>query len=129
MVAFDELVGANLRRRVRGLALERVFLIDGCVDGRAVGLGRGGVNDPPSAEGPGRLHNVESPFDIRPNVARRGDVGVRYGDQCSEMKNYLLILHRRVHEGAVLDVPRDDPKRGLLFGREQLRFPQSLREV
>lgn len=115
MIRFYKFVCPDLARRIGGLALERMFLIDRSVLGRSIDFGRRGMYDPLDALFETCLENIERSYGIRPDIGFRCDVGIRDANQRSEMKNNLLVFHRIPDVVGIDDISHDDPDRGIFL--------------
>ncbi len=82
-----DLVGPDLARRVGGLPLERVVLVDGDVAGGPVDLARRCVDDLLDAGIPGRLKDVERTDDVRLHRLPGTGVGVGDGDERTQVED------------------------------------------
>ena len=72
MECFGKLIGTNLARRIRRLALQRMIFIDRDVPRRAVNLARGRMDDAFDVRAARSLKNIESALDVRAHVGNRG---------------------------------------------------------
>ena len=80
MIAFGQLVGADLAGGIGGLASQRVGFVDGGVLGGAVGFAGGGVHEALHPVMAGRLQEVQGAAAVGRHIEGRGDVGIGNGN-------------------------------------------------
>src|SRR5829696_7432561 len=79
-------------------------LVYGNVARRAVHFTRRSAHDAGYATLPGCFEHIQRAVDIRVDVTRGRDVGVRDSDQRSEVEHDVAIPHRSHHEASVPNV-------------------------
>ena len=118
VVALGELVGGDLRCRVRGLRLEWMRLVDRDAKRGAVHLARRGVHDPCGPEVAGRLENVQRPRRVRVEVGLRRAIRVRDPDQRGKVVDDRRVTDELAHGARIADIGRDDLDLGHHLGRQ-----------
>ena len=108
VVADRELVGGDLRRRIRRLADGGVLFINRDVLRRAVSFARGSDEDVRRLERPARLEDVVSPVHICADIRLRRDVRIRDADERREVENRLATLGGCQHRIVVANIACDD---------------------
>src|SRR4029077_20065571 len=104
-----------------------MVLVDRRPDRRAIDLRRAGVDDARYVVAPSALEHVQRAFDIGAHVAAWSLVGIRYGNQRSQVKHDVLTLDRLIDEVAIFDISADDPHRisSFLVNEGEIAYPRS----
>ena len=85
-----------------------MFLVDGRIACRAVAFARRSVDKPLDAVRAAGFEDVESADDVGLHIGRRGDIGVRDGDEGGEMKDGGAALHGVGHEKGIDHIAADN---------------------
>ncbi len=108
VVGQGDVVGGDLGGAVRGLGLERVGLVDGCVLGGAVDLGGGGVDDLGDRVPVGGGDDVVRAGHVGVDVGLGGAVGVGNRDEGGEVEDGVAPGDGVLHSTRVADIGEDD---------------------
>ena len=106
--AFGQTVGTNLGGRVGALALIRMLLVDGNIQGGAVHLAGGGDHHALGVQLAGGVQHVQGALDVGVYIAVGAVVAEGDGNQSGQMVHMLLTAHCGAHTVGVTHVAGED---------------------